>query len=200
MSGHYDLTLDTPPSAPPTDAQEGKKFCRIDLAEDDRVVNALIAGAAERVIKVAGRALVTQTWLLRVDSFCCEVGGTVVYHDCRHGWTLSPPLAPLQSVTWIKYYDTSGVQQTLDPARYVVCPSVGRGRIVPAYGTIWPTAQSRPQAVEVKFVAGYGLAAAVPSEIKARIWNYVAYCYRNRQEIDEDYLDTLFRRFWTGVN
>jgi len=197
--GHYDLSLDTAPTELVTTRDEGRAFCRIDLQEDNGLVERLIASAAERCLKVAGRALVTQTWLLRLDSFCVPVGGTVVYWDCRHGWTLSPPLAPFQSVTWIKYYDTAGVQQTLSASLYTAVASQVRGRIVAAAGTSWPATQSRPQAVEVKFVAGYGAAAAVPSEIKARVWNYVAYCYRNRLEVEEEYLDTLFRRFWTGV-
>lgn len=82
---------------------------------------------------------------------------------------------PLQSVTYIKYVDTDGVLQTLDPSKYQV-DLIAR-QIVPAYGESWPAVRYQPNAVEVEYIAGYGLdggttaasVAAVPETIKDAI-------------------------------
>src|ERR1044072_222843 len=43
---------------------EAKAWCRIDAADEDALVSALIAAARLQVESLTGRALVTQTWLL----------------------------------------------------------------------------------------------------------------------------------------
>ena len=45
----------------------------------------------------------------------------------------------------------------------------------------------------VRFVAGFGDdGTAVPDDIKEAIKSGVHYCYRHRDERDEEYLDDLF--------
>ena len=75
-------------------------------------------------------------------------------------------LPPLQSVGAITYTDTDGVEQTLDAAQYQVDATGHIGRIIPAYGYDWPSTRDQMNAVKVRFVAGYGAAAAVPEPIK----------------------------------
>lgn len=118
----------------------------------DPELNALI-----RTVRVAAegytrRALVTQTWDLKLDRFPC--------------WTIHVPKPTLQSVVSITYVDTDGNTQTLDPATYLVDPNSTPARITPVFGGIWPVTLYQNNAVKVRFVAGYGLAAAVPDGIK----------------------------------
>ena len=72
-----------------------------------------------------GRALVTQTWELVINTFPT--------HEIKM------PLPPLQSVTSVKYDDGEGVEQTLSTSLYTVDTASEPGWIVPPIGTGWPT-------------------------------------------------------------
>lgn len=75
-------------------------------------------------------------------------------------------LPPLQTVSAITYFDADGVEQTLAVADYAVNSAAVPARIAPAYGLSWPSTREQMQAVKIRFVAGYGAAAAVPQCIK----------------------------------
>lgn len=106
------------------------------------------------------RALISQTWRLTVDRFSPAL-------------KLDRP--PLISVTHVKYLDTSGQWETLDPQDYQVDNVSEPGYIVPAPGRAWPATADRINAVEVEYVAGYGPDhTSVPDSIKGFILRRVA--------------------------
>ena len=118
----------------------------------DPELNALIRTARVAAEGYTRRALVTQTWDLKLDYF--------------PRWTINVPKPTLQSVTSITYVDTDGTTQTLAADQYLVDTSSTPARITPAFGLVWPITRWQNNAVTVRFVAGYGLAAAVPDGIK----------------------------------
>lgn len=166
----YGLTLVTPPAEEPLTLAELKVHLREDGTEQDALITSLIIAAREHVEGFLGRKLVTQTWDLTVDSF---TGNSIVI-----------PYAPLQSITSVKYLDGAGVQQTLATTEYVVDTTQQPGRIFLGYDKYWPTVQTRENAVVVRFVAGYGLAVAVPESIKAAIKLLVGSWYENREAVN----------------
>jgi len=91
-----------------------------------------------------GRALVTQTWDLKLDAFPAEI---VI------------PMPPLQTVDSLTYLDSDGATVDLSaesPLIYqVVTDTRRRARIVPAYGESWPEARAVPDAVTVRFTCGW---------------------------------------------
>lgn len=99
-----------------------------------------------------GRALVTQTLDLTIDWGFPQV----IYLPCP----------PLQSVTSVTYTDADGDTQTLAADQYRVLTDREPGMIVPAHGVTWPATRWQRGAVTVRYVAGYGLAAAVPQDIR----------------------------------
>lgn len=109
-----------------------------------------------------------QTWELALDAFpsAFEITRT-----------------PASSITSLKYFDTDGVQQTLNSSLYVLdnANDFGNAYVVPAYGTDWPTARDQINAVALRYVAGYANAAAVPESIKAWIKLQVGAMYENRE-------------------
>lgn len=119
----------------------------------DPEITALIKTARHAAEGYTRRALVTQTWDLKLDRF--------------PGWTLHIPKPTLQSISSITYIDTDGVTQTLAADQYHVDTFSAPARITPAFGLVWPNTRYQNNAVTVRFVAGYGLAAAVPDGIKA---------------------------------
>ena len=133
-------------------------FARIDGQDDDFTVRALIRAAVGELDGrdgFLGRALVTQTWKLTACDF--------------PEWEWCLPLPPLQSVSHIKYTNTSGVLTTVNSATYrVITDGDPCGMVIPVYGGAWPTdVRSEIGAVQVTFVAGYGdTAASVPEAIR----------------------------------
>lgn len=163
------LTLVTAPTVEPLTVAEARQHLRVDGNDQDDVIARLVAAARRRCEAFTRRAFVTQTWDLTLDAFPC--------------WTIDLPRPPLQSVTHVKYLDTSGVQQTLSAALYTVDTKSEWARITPAYGQSWPSTRDQVNAVEVRFVAGFGQPSTVPDDIKAAMLLMVGHLYEHREEV-----------------
>jgi uncharacterized phiE125 gp8 family phage protein len=124
---------------------------------DDGILQNVYIPIARAVCEsISGRAFVPQTYELGLGQFPC----TYVAFD-RNGIKLG--MGPVRGVTSVIYND--GTQDvTLDGSAYVVDPYTDGGFIYPAYGTSWPVAAQRPNAVRVRFTAGYDVAGASPYE------------------------------------
>lgn len=157
---------------------------RLDGSADDADVEAMIAAARELCESETQRAFITQTWSLFLDEF--PAGGDEI----------RLPKPPLQSVTWIKYYDADGDLQTLDAATYFAATASEPGRIWPAAGSYWPAVQSgRPEAVEVRFVAGYGAAGTdCPKTVQEAIRLIVVDRYTHRGDDSQTPIPPAARR------
>lgn len=147
------LALVTPPTEEPVSLPNAKSHLRVTSSDEDSLIDNLIRGAREWVENFTERALVTQTWDYTLDGFATD--------------EIVIPRPPLQSVTSIKYIDPDGVEQTLATSEYVVDTAAARGIVCLAYGKAWPSTRVQANAVTIRFVAGYGAAAAVPAPIKA---------------------------------
>ena len=165
------LTLITAPSVEPVTLAEAKAHLRRDDTADDTLITSLITAARQNIDGKdgwLGRALCTQTWELRLDRF----------HD-----EMVVPLPPLQSVTSVKYIDDDGVEQTLASTVYQVVTGEP-ARLVLAYDQTWPSTREEMDAVRIRFVAGYGLAASVPAAIKAALLLQIGTLYRDRESVN----------------
>lgn len=111
------------------------------------------------------RALMTQTWDLVLD--------------CFPGWEIYIPKPTLQSIVSITYLDTNGTSQVLSADQYVVDTQSTPGRIIPAYGLIWPSTRGQINSVTIRFIAGYGAASAVPDGIKSWMKIRIKHLYDN---------------------
>lgn len=154
----------------------------------DALITLLIASARAHVEQELGRWLITQTIDAYLDSFPCWDDQAI-------------RLPPLQSITEIVYVDSAGDSQTLATSSYQVDSTSKPARIVPAHGTSWPSTREQLNAVRVRFVAGYGAAAAVPQCVKHWMALRIKSLYDNRDElvqsssgalqIPRDYVDSL---------
>lgn len=163
------LTLVTGPVVEPVSVSEAKAHLRVDISDDDALIGSLITAARTHVEQHLRRALVTQTWDLVLDGF--------------PGRELRLPLPPLASVTSVTYTDDEGGAGSVDAGEYVVDTDREPGRVVLRSGGTWPAVTLRAAAgVRVRFVAGYGNAAAVPGPIKQAILLLVGTLYENREE------------------
>lgn len=151
-----------------------------DFTSDDELIGRMSRSAERLVEDDLGIALVRQELTLKLDRFPCG--------------PINLPRPPLVEVTAVKYYDTAGVQQTLDDSLYYVLLSGATasapGFIHPVYGSSWPVTQERPQAVSVEYVAGFVAGATpdgatpfstIPSAVQSAIRMVLAELYEQRE-------------------
>lgn len=166
------LRLITPPVQEPLDQAEAKLHLRVDGLEEDVRIWHLIKAARQQMEGERGVALITQTWELGLPGFpSC---GIVL------------PRPPLQSVTSVSYVDQAGVTQTWGSTSYTVVnasgPKARRARIVPVYGQFYPSTQGVPEAVTVRFVAGFGASPMhVPEPLRQALLLHIGELYRDRE-------------------
>jgi uncharacterized phiE125 gp8 family phage protein len=163
------LALITAPTDEPITLDEAKEHCRVDVDDDDNYITSLIAAARRITESMTDRALITQTWRLKLDRFPC---------DCIY-----VPRPPLASVSSITYVDTQGATQTWSSTEYRVDTDSYVGRITPAYGYTWPVLLPVINAVTITFVAGYGNADAVPQDLKQAMLMLIGHMYENREPV-----------------
>lgn len=171
----------TAPAVEPVTLEDAKWHCRADDA-DDTLLGALIVAARESAEHETGRALCTQTRELVLDAF-------------PEAFVLRG--APIQSLTSLKYLDTDGVEQTLDPQDTLLDKDSEPGYLLPAYGKAWPASYPVPNAVRVCYTCGYGDASAVPQAIKQWMLLAIGAMYAQRETIIVGTISAgLPDRFW----
>jgi uncharacterized phiE125 gp8 family phage protein len=171
MLDDMQVTVITPPATEPVTRVEAKAHLRVDVTDDDTYIDNLIKYAREQCEFGSRRAFVTQTLELRMESW--PLDGDIEF-----------PMPPLQSVTSIKWTDTSDVEHTMAPTDYVVYANMDPGVMYLKPTAQWPAGvlQIGPS-IAVRFVAGYGAAAAVPASYKQAILLLVGHMYENREAV-----------------
>lgn len=175
------LVLATAPASEPITLAEGKLHLRVDHTADDSLITALITVARERVEDITRRALISQTWDLKLDAW-------PVLSELRI------PLPPLLSVTSVKYLDKDGIESTMPSTDYIVDTASEPGRIVLAWAKSWPetTTLYPVNPITVRFVAGYGAAGSdVPQAIRQAMLLMIGEWYENRENAGEARLQQI---------
>lgn len=160
------------PSETPVSRTEAKAHLRVTGTTEDTLIDGLIAAAVAHVdgwSGILGRCVVTQTWRQDVDDFS----------DC-----VALPFPDVQSVT-VTYYDAANAVQTLSGSTYNLVNRTSGTFLELADGASWPVVYSRPDAVKISMVCGYGAAAAVPVAIKQAMLVLIGHWYSNREAVSE---------------
>lgn len=166
----FRVKLITAPASEPLTLVEAKLHLRVDVADDDTLIAALITAARQYCEGVLWRALMPQTWELYLDEWPCE--------------EIELPKPPLQSVTSVKYTNSIGATTTMDAGDYTVDTASEPGRVVLNYGELWPTvtlATANP--IAIRYVCGYADAAHVPETVKAAMKLLIGHLYENREAV-----------------
>lgn len=168
--------IKTPPSASPVTLAEAKEHLRVDIDDEDTLIQSLIDAVVSHLDGwggVLGRCLLTQTWEIRLRSWptCIRL-----------------PFPDVSAVE-IRYVDTSGVEQTVSGALYEITQAPA-GAVVefkddwtaPSYET------DMAEPITVDVTAGYGAAGDVPAAIRQAILLLVGHYYENRMAVTEETL------------
>lgn len=154
------LELSTAPSGDVVTVADLRSELRLgDITDYDNDLSLYQEIAVEELEADCRLQLLTATWKLLLNRFPCNSEDAIEI-----------PLAPVQSVSSIQYYDTTGVLQTWLSSNYDVSDGGFPTRISTAGdGTAWPSTELRPDAAIVTFVAGYGTSQNVPAMAKGII-------------------------------
>ena len=123
----------------------------------DTTLQELILSATNAVSNDLGRALVTTTYTLYLQTW--------------PGREIQLPYPPLISVDSVKYYgDSTETLDTFSSGSYTVSTGGDPGVIWLNENKDWPDLMNRPNPIEVQFQAGYGSDADdVPAAIQAAV-------------------------------
>jgi uncharacterized phiE125 gp8 family phage protein len=168
----------------PVTLAEARRHCRIDADTsdghpDDSMLEIYISAARAYAENFTGLAFGKQTLELGLDEFPEEE---------------IELLAPTTSITSVKYYDADGILTTIDADNYVLDDFSKPSYLFPVNGYTWPTAESRPKAVRIVYLTGYGDdsdSEPIPFEAKAAILLIIGHLYENREEVVEHSNQTL---------
>jgi uncharacterized phiE125 gp8 family phage protein len=173
------LKLITAPEEEPLTLAEAKAHLRVVSTDDDALITSLIASARQAVEGYTQRSLMLQTWELALRAFptACRADASLYL------FAIQIPKGSLYSITSVKYVDESGVLQTMDEEDYQLDDHSEPPQLVPAYGTVWPATRAQPNAVLIRYVAGYPEAENVPEQIKSWMKLRIGTLYENREEV-----------------
>lgn len=194
--------LITPPAIEPVTLDEAKAHMRLEttMMKDDDLITALISAARQQVEESTQRALIEQTWDVSFDA--SEIYGNFGSDSSGLGWwdgvkegaisvnlrrEFYLPRAPLVSVTSLKYFSESNVETVFPSTDYLVDVMHEPGRLVLNPGAAAPTPTRVANAIIIRYVAGYGPAAAdVPFPLRTAIKQLTAHWYENREPTASD--------------
>jgi uncharacterized phiE125 gp8 family phage protein len=166
----YGLVQVVAPVREPLTLEEAKQHLRIDHANEDSLILALITAVRHRAENETNRLFITQDWKMTLGEFCYDV--------------IELPRSPIQSIQSIQYVDTDEAAQTLDYTLYELDNSTLPARVYPAYSETWPSTLMTPAAVSITFRAGYGdYPRDVPEDVRAAMKLMLGHYYENREEV-----------------
>jgi len=177
-------TLITAATQEPVTLAEAKLHLNEDRSEKDTLITKLITRARRLAEHKTGRAFAPQTWELVLDAF-------------PEAFMLLP--APITAITSVKYIDSAGVEQTLDPAGYQLDKDSAPGYLVPAYGTAWPAQRQQANAVRVRYTCGYAINDAQLDAVTQWMLLAIGVWYRHAEATTSESLNELPRTYVDGL-
>ena len=168
------INIIAPPEDEPVTLDEAKAFARIEDDYEDELIETLISAAREFVENATGRSFIAATYLYTARGFDCDL--------------IRLPRSPLISVESAIYRGRDGAEHELETIDYLVDTTAEPGTIEPI--KCWPAMGDYPDAVKVRFVAGYETndspaQSTIPARALVAIKALVAHWYDNRGPIAE---------------
>jgi uncharacterized phiE125 gp8 family phage protein len=165
------------PTEEPLTLADARLHLRLDTADEDTYVSALITAARQWVELKTSRTMLTTSWLLSLPE-----------------WPTGPiylPNGPLQGITSVQYLDDNGETQDLDDGLFVVDQYNVPPRLVLAPSQSWPSITSQAGAIQVQYDSGWPDAESVPGPLKQAMLLLIGHWYEHREAALENPILTL---------
>lgn len=165
------------PATEPLALEETRLWLRVDTKEDEALVLSLIKAARAAVEQATRRALVAQTWRLRLDRWPRER-------------FLPLPLSPIASLDAVRVFDAAGAPSLADLSGFHIEQQRG-ARLV--FDAPPPSPGRIAQGIEIDVTAGFGASAqSVPESLRQAMRLLVAHWYERRGDaLHEERVATL---------
>ena len=159
------LTRIADPAETAVSLPEAKRHCRVDHDDEDLHIETLIHAVTDFLdgpSGILGRAIVSQTWLLELESWPAMV---------------SLPLEPVESVS-VSWLDEDGQETTVPSTAYdlITNPSM-RPVLQMKPDTQTPQIGSQTYPVRIEITAGWANANSVPSSLKVAMLMLIEHWY-----------------------
>ena len=150
----------------PVTTAEAKAHLRVDISDDDALIDRAIAAAREYVEGYLERAVKSATITAKYD----ELG------------TLELPINGALAITSVAYLDSDGGSQTAASSLYLLDNFSVPNAIHLKANQSWPATYTQKNAVTVTYTAGYsGSPPGWPSRVQNAILLLVGDMYENRE-------------------
>ena len=166
----FSTKVTTPPGVRPITVGEARDYAKVEIDDDDSIIDDLIRSSTQWAENYTRRAFITQTITMNIDWCFPDV--------------IELPFGQAQTVTAASftYVDQNGVTTQVPTSVYTVDTNSDPGRVYLAFNQLWPTNRMQRDAISIVFVAGYGLKpASLPSDIRQAVLMMTTYHYETRQ-------------------
>jgi uncharacterized phiE125 gp8 family phage protein len=197
-----------PAMTEPITLQEAKLHLRIDddavspaTHPDDPLITVLITAArewceaysglsfAQQVVELGGRAFNPAS----AYRYNTTTGGapTTTSTYSYYSQYIELPMSPISNIIAVAYTDDAGVEQTVNPAEYVLDDYVRPPRLYAASGTTWPIARAdSPNVCRIRYLAGFNAPGSpdshpIPQIVIAAIKLVLTHLYENRSAVEQ---------------
>lgn len=158
-----EVKIQAKPKVEPVTVQDFKKWAKIDLSEDDDMLDRILKASRIELEAYINQSLITQTVIAYWNTYAQEV---------------PLPRGPVKSITTVERI-YNGVSTTLTPTEYET-RGLDFKRIVP--DVIYASGGRWKYALKVTYQAGYGdTGESVPEDIKEAILKTALSLYDNRE-------------------
>jgi uncharacterized phiE125 gp8 family phage protein len=166
-TNHLELVQVTQPAIEPVSLTMVKQQTRIQYPDADDLLYFYIGAARDKIERYLRRALITQTWDLKLD--------------WGPAW-IELPKPPIQSVVGVYTTGLDNVEVTVPTTTYFV--DAATGLVGLNIGQVWPIHRGIA-GFRIQYVCGYGnLASDVPASIRKEILSLVAQFDDIREQVD----------------
>ena len=153
------------PAVEPLSLAEAKSWLKLDISDEDQVVQSLIVAARLAVEAATNRLLITQQWRVMIDAWPMER-------------ILPLPLAPVRSVVRVRILDANCVGVDAPSNLYSLDGNLDRARLV--LGSPLPNPGQPVSGVWIDLTVGYGDASAVPEAFRLAMRQLIARWFGDR--------------------
>lgn len=136
------------------------------ITEEDPILSEVIDEAASYLEAETGHKLITQTWTVSLDAD--EISSEITI-----------PIVPVQSVSSVVTYDSSGNSSTIDSSNYQLITGL-QPKLVLASSGSWGTYRDYDSMV-ITLVVGYGDADSdIPGRVRMLLKGLIQHHYRSK--------------------
>tara|TARA_R100000329_G_scaffold146013_1_gene132144 strand:+ start:250 stop:927 length:678 start_codon:yes stop_codon:yes gene_type:complete len=164
---------------------ELKNHLKIDNSDDDAELTVIQKAVHNWAKRTTGRSITTQTLNMFIDSvyqpdIVIKEGAYIGIDQDINRRSIILPESPVASITHVKYYDDDDTATTYAATKYYLDNAAVPAKFVLRQGESYPTGLRVANALEIRYVAGYGASSAVPQDIKLACLSYAANLYEHR--------------------